>query len=391
MTEPKNNADLDLDLDLNLDGELPLPDETPVAAIPEESLKDGAEISIDPKELDSTPVVAELPGTPLLDLSTLGNVVELDGSVTPNALVSDLENAKTEMYQALHSQSILLGTIVSYMENKGKLYIEVNYRGIRVFIPMEEFLTPTTYAEAHTSKRIQVRYAQNWLGTSTEFVVVRYSRNSTMCIGSRAKAHNRLRQRFFIRNRQTGKMLLEEGSIVRCRINFVQPHWLSVNCCGVDCSISVQDVSYTRVEDLRDCFSNTDTIAVKITSLNKRKIPAEGPNGFPTYEVDLKLSRKEAHNDEIKFRYNRYSVNTCCVAEVTHIFQSGMMIVRMPDGITCLCSDKTQIRGRSAIRSDFISVGDRVQVFIVAKDDEKMRLHGVVFRCERAKKMQGII
>lgn len=381
MNEPKN-TDLDLDLNLDLTEDFPLTDETPVALTDSDSaLEDGAEIDLDPKSLDS----------PAVDFSALGNVIEMDGSVSRNLRATELENAKTEMYHAMQSQSILIGTIVSYCERNQKLYLEVNYRGLGVFIPMDEFLDSNTSDIAKESVRLQSRYALNWMGSSTEFVVVRYVRDGTTCIGSRAKAHNRLRQRFFARNTRTDKMLYEVGSIVRCRVNYVRQHWMSVNFCGVDCRILNRDISYQRIDDLRKYFANDQMIAVKITSLSKSKTPAVHKNDLPSYHVELTLSRKEAAREEQLINYNKYNLNSRYIATVTNVHPSGRIYVRMPDGISCLCSDKTQIRTQASVRSNFISVGDRVHILITAKDDQQMLLYGIIFRCDRIKKSLDII
>lgn len=199
------------------------------------------------------------------------------------------------------------------------------------------------------------------IGAVVEFIITGVVRETDMIVGSRTKAMEILRNRYYIPADRSRRAQIHAGRLVQSRIMAVTPYTLLLDIFGAECRINRQEVKWEWTASLTEDYTVGDILTVKIES-----VEIEGTT------VKVSATGKTGDNPDIaNLRYT--PVNSMQLGEVTS-YANGVYFIRLYAGVNavahiitgdkgCGVGDKVKLRVTSFNRNAGTVTGKIVAVF----------------------------
>lgn len=293
---------------------------------------------------------------------------------------SDGERKRTDMLELIDSQKskkILTGKVVA-MVMQGKIPCAIVKFGeyYRVLIPYEFFVVEREFDKKRlesmkpSEQLDQKRFMINQRITSeVDFIVNRIDEENEVIIGNRVQAMQKKFKNWYLgTSPRTGEYLLNEGKIVEGRVVFSTSDYATIEVFGKEVRLTAEDLSWRYIPDISAEFEVGQTVPVCITKLEREKVGK-------AVNVKTKFSVKMAKPDNRLVYFNKYPLNTVISAVVSGVNEYGIFTrIEDEDGemdILCQFSD----------HDDKIPpVGSKVLVYILQKNEEKLRIFGRIVK-----------
>ena len=265
------------------------------------------------------------------------------------------------------TRRILTGTLdgVEKMDS-GLTIAVVNYRGIRVAIPVKEMLlssggkTPSGREFMEMMDQMH-RILNARLGSEIDFIVKGYDNNARSVVASRKEAMYRKRQTFYLDADEMGEHMIYEGRVVQARVVAVAEKVIRVEVFGVETSIVARDLSWEWLGNARDHFNVGDRILVRVQKINRTDLE------HLSIRVDVRsVSATNSHDNLQKCMPQcRY------VGRVTDV-RNGVVFVRLNNGVNAIA--------HSCYDSRYPGKKDDVSFAVTRLDAERGVAVGIITR-----------
>lgn len=249
------------------------------------------------------------------------------------------------------------------------------YKGWKIYIPREEFLPPYSLTAEERGDEEEINKRLNWYqGAEVDIIPTSFFSDMKIVVASRVQAMEVKKNQYWFaknvvrRGHQTVERdLLREGSRVEARIVHVARTLLTIEIFGVESRIPIEEVSYSRLQDLRTKYECGDTTFVRITKLIRSD---------DTRDVRFEASIKQAYPNPREAAFQMYKKNGIYDGYVVMIKtdpekgeRSGAFVV-LKDGdeeIDILCNYP---------KDKLVEIGDKVRVGITMKNENSLRMFG---------------
>lgn len=265
------------------------------------------------------------------------------------------------------TRRILTGTLdgVEKMDS-GLTIAVVNYKGIRVAIPVKEMLlssggkTPSGREFMEMMDQMH-RILNARLGSEIDFIVKGYDNNARSVVASRKEAMYRKRQTFYLDTDEMGEHMIYEGRVVQARVVAVAEKVIRVEVFGVETSIVARDLSWEWLGNARDHFNVGDRILVRVLKINRTDLE------HLSIRVDVRsVSATNSHDNLQKCMPQcRY------VGRVTDV-RNGVVFVRLNNGVNAIA--------HSCYDSRYPGKKDDVSFAVTRLDAERGVAVGIITR-----------
>lgn len=210
------------------------------------------------------------------------------------------------------------------------------------------------------------------LGAEIDFVV-RFTREADgYVIGDRLQALNNRGLRYY--TSQNGrKPQIIPGMIVQAKIIAIAREYITVDACGAEFRIPLEEISWLYNADARDfdgiktaeCYMVGEPVNVKILTAEVKKVKKRN-TAYTIIEATGSIKQAQP-NPRLKY-FNEFNIGDIHAGVITGITESGVY-VNLSNKMDCLCKFP-----RSGRRMPVM--GESVIVQIFAKDEEKKFLYG---------------
>ena len=265
------------------------------------------------------------------------------------------------------TRRILTGTLdgVEKMDS-GLTIAVVNYKGIRVAIPVKEMLlssggkTPSGREFMEMMEQMH-RILNARLGSEIDFIVKGYDNNARSVVASRKEAMYRKRQTFYLDTDEMGEHMIYEGRVVQARVVAVAEKVIRVEVFGVETSIVARDLSWEWLGNARDHFNVGDRILVRVLKINRTDLE------HLSIRADVRsVSATNSHDNLQKCMPQcRY------VGRVTDV-RNGVVFVRLNNGVNAIA--------HSCYDSRYPGKKDDVSFAVTRLDAERGVAVGIITR-----------
>ncbi len=151
-----------------------------------------------------------------------------------------------------------------------------------------------------------------------------------------------------------------ENKIVVGTVKKIMPYGAFVDVDGVDCFVHISEVSYERVNNIEDVLKVGQKYPFKVISVDR-------------VEKKVGLSYKQTQPKPSQVLISKYQVGEIVEGEVIKLLAFGA-IIKLENGATgMLHISKATTQERKSIH-EIVHVGDKLQVEIIEKDEERNRL-----------------
>lgn len=283
-------------------------------------------------------------------------VVSLDGQLS--SLTSEARRRQDiiDLSESMKSHRIITGTIAGIErmdENTDLAYAVVYHGAFKVIIPASEMFefdeeTADHYRSAILSRR---------LGAEIDYVVKGIDLDAGVAAGSRLDAMRQRRRAYYLDTDRNGNRQLEVGDIAEARVVSVIRSGAFVELFGIEQFIPLEELSYLRWVDATMHFRVGGKVLVKVLELDRSD----------RNHIKIKLSVKQAGEDDLKQAISRFKVGNLYVGSVTMITAAGVFVAF--ENVSCLCQFPKRKRP---------AIGSPVTVRILGADLDRMRLWGAI-------------
>lgn len=150
------------------------------------------------------------------------------------------------------------------------------------------------------------------------------------------------------------------NKIVRGKVAKIMPYGAFVNVDGFDCFLHISQISYDRLEKVEDALTVGDEKQFKVIGLDRENKKVE-------------LSLKALLKNPKQARIEELVVGQDYDGEVIKLLQFGA-IVKVENGATGLLHISNATDDRTKKIYEIVKVGDRVQVEVLSKDEQEMKV-----------------
>lgn len=242
-----------------------------------------------------------------------------------------------EIQNSYRTRRIVTGTLDGIERTESGLALAVvNYKGVRVAIPIKEMMLytermPTGKAYAELMEQLN-RILNSRLGAEIDFIVKGYDNSTHSVVASRKDAMLRKRQTFYLDTDALGETMIYEGRVVQARVVAVAEKIVRVEVFGVECSIRARDLSWEWIGNARDHFSVGDRVLVRVLSINRPNVEDI------TITADIRSVSSATNCDNLKkcVPQARYA------GRITDV-RNGVVYLRLNNGVNAIahsCYDR---------------------------------------------------
>lgn len=260
--------------------------------------------------------------------------IDADGEV-------DTEENRTDIiwHEIRHShikRRILNGMLGGIEKNEaGQYYAVADYKGFRIVIPLKEMFAdfPNDLHGDKYKETVNKYYKRlnSMLGAEIDFIVMGTDNKDRIAVASRREAMFKKRQIFYFNDDENGMPKIFENRIVQARVIAVSEKSLMVEIFGVDCPMSLRDLSRDWIGDARERFSIGDEILVRIKEVKSENLKAlavraDARSVSETGSSNLNLCKKQG-------KYAGKVIDT----------HKGVVFVRLSNGVNAIahsCLDR---------------------------------------------------
>jgi ribosomal protein S1 len=259
-----------------------------------------------------------------------------------------------EVQNAYRTRKMITGILsgVEKTETGGVIAV-VDYRGLRVAIPVDEAISLENKDKTDTNTSVYERQSKiigNMLGAEVDFVVRGIDSKSHSIVGSRKEAELRKRRLFYFDTDSTKRPKIYEGRTVQARVLAVSEKGLRVEVFGAECPIYSRDISWEWIGDVRDSFNIGDRVLVKVTEIR----------GETAENLSIRASIKETLPDTSGENLKKCRPQGKYAGKIIDIYK-GAVFVRLGVGVNAIAHSCQDVR--KPCKKDDIS-------FVVTKIDE---------------------
>lgn len=294
---------------------------------------------------------------------------------------SDGERKRQDMLELIDSQKskkILTGKVVA-MVMEGKMPCAMVKFGeyYRVLIPYDWFVVEREHdkkrlAEMKPSEQVdQKRFMINQrILSEVDFIVHSIDEENEIIVANRVQAMQKKMSNWYLgRSPRTGEYLLSEGKRAEARVVFSTSDYVTIEVFGKEARLTAEDLSWRYIPDISTEFRVGSTVPVCITELRREKTTEK------TTTIHTKFSVKLAKPDTRMVYFNKYPINTVVSGVVVGVNEYGIF-TRIEDtdgGMDILCQF-------SDYDDEIPPVGSQVLVYILQKNEEKLRIFGRIVK-----------
>lgn len=262
------------------------------------------------------------------------------------------------------TRRILTGTLDGVEKTESGLTLAVvNYRGMRVAIPVKEMLLYTG-EDAPSGREFMDslhRILSSRLGAEIDFIVKGYDNETRSVVASRKEAMYRKRQIFYMERDEFGEYMIYEGRVVQARVVAVAEKLIRVEVFGVETSIVARGLSWEWIGDARDYYSVGDRVLVRVQRISRPNVKNL------SIRADIRSVSTATSRDNLSkcIPQSRYA------GTVTDI-RNGVVFVRLNNGVNAIahsCYD-TRYPGKK----------DAVSFVVTRLDEERGVATGIITR-----------
>ncbi len=261
--------------------------------------------------------------------------LEVDGDVTTES--HEMDVVWHEILTSYKNRRILTGMLGGVEETEnGKTLAVVDYKGVRVVIPLKEMLVKleknlkgTEYSEMI---RRQNKLLSNMLGCEIDFIVKGVESKTRTVVASRKEAMLRKRQTFYMNTDAAGNYRIFEGRKVQARVIAVAEKAIRIEAFGVECSIMARDLSWDWIGDANERFFVGDQILVRILEVKRDNIE----------DISIKADVKSISENTNRTYLKQCRVQSKYAGKVTDVHK-GVVYVRLNNGANAIahtCLDR---------------------------------------------------
>ncbi len=203
---------------------------------------------------------------------------------------------------------------------------------------------------------VALKNHHKYVGRQMEAVVTEIDKEAKRIVGSVKLLQEQTR--VAIENNFWNSIFINK--IVRGKVARIMPYGAFVNVDGVDCFLHISQISYERLEKVEDALSIGDERQFKVIGLDRENKKVE-------------LSLKALQKDPKQSRIEELVVGQVYDGEVVKLLQFGA-IVKVENGATGLLHISNATDDRTKKIYEIVKVGDRVQVEVIAKDEEQAKV-----------------
>lgn len=319
--------------------------------------------------------VDTVPDTSTLSSERQKRIISITGrleALTPDRKeLIDIQDVYASRDTHTYLTGVVSGLKMTRVRDKDIPIAVVQYGSLQVYILPDHFIDePPANTTNYPLEALQAAYIRQAIGAKVDFVVTRIipdgDNNTVLVHGNRVAAMKVKRFRRFFgwngKGEKVGAPYVYQGARVEARVVAVKPKFMRVEVLGTTVTMLGNDLSHTRIPDLRTEFHTGDTIVVKITEM---KLDHE------TGKVQLRVSRKDAIDNPKYRHFHKYAVDDLRLATVYALTNTGIF-VHFEDGVECRCPHCAP-----PLRP---AVGKRVQVRIKNTDPATCNIYGVIAR-----------
>ena len=241
----------------------------------------------------------------------------------------------------------------------------VNYKGIRVAIPVKEMMLYTgkmpsgrEYLELMDNLH---RILNSRIFSEIDFIVKGYDNDSRSVVGSRRDAMLRKRQTFYMDTNEFGEHMIYEGRVVQARVVAVAEKVIRVEVFGVETSIVARGLSWEWIGNARDHFAVGDRILVRVLRINRTDLE------HLSIRADVRSVSATNSHDNLK-----KCLPQCRYAGRVTDVRNGVVFIRLNNGVNAIahsCYD-TRYPGKK----------DDVSFAVTRLDEEQGVAIGIITR-----------
>ena len=256
---------------------------------------------------------------------------------------------------------------VERLENGVRIAI-IDYKGIRVSIPMSEMMINIPRPDGQTDEVYNIRLSQvinRMMGAEIDFIVRGTTNDgiNRVAVASRKAAMMSLRRRFYLNSGVSGKPVIYPGRAVEARIVAVSDLAIRVDIFGVETTIHSAYLSWGNLGDISDEFYVGNTILVYVSDVT----------GDTPESIRINADLRSLTEDNTLKKLEELKLQTNCLATVTNVVK-GIIILSLVDGIRAISHECLDRKGRKPGR------GDQVLFVVTRKDMERGVAIGTVSR-----------
>lgn len=264
------------------------------------------------------------------------------------------------------TRRILTGTLDGVEKTDSGLTLAVvNYKGIRVAIPVKEMMLYTgkmpsgrEYLELMDNLH---RILNSRIFSEIDFIVKGYDNDSRSVVGSRRDAMLRKRQTFYMDTNEFGEHMIYEGRVVQARVVAVAEKVIRVEVFGVETSIVARGLSWEWIGNARDHFAVGDRILVRVLRINRTDLE------HLSIRADVRSVSATNSHDNLK-----KCLPQCRYAGRVTDVRNGVVFIRLNNGVNAIahsCYD-TRYPGKK----------DDVSFAVTRLDEEQGVAIGIITR-----------
>ena len=233
-----------------------------------------------------------------------------------------------ELRTAMKSKRILSAKLEGIEKLPSGSYLAiVYYKEFRIVIPASEMMININEYDDETNLEVNNRYAQilsRMLGAEIDFIISGIDKKEKRIVASRKAAMLRKRQIYYI-NEIDGKPRITVGKKVESRIVAVGDKIIRVEMFGVETVVSIKNVAWEWIEDLRDRFEVGERVYVKIMELEV----------VDQNEIHVVASIKDAVDNSSKDNIKKCILQGKYIGKVTGLDQN-VIYVRLNVGVNAI-------------------------------------------------------
>lgn len=290
-------------------------------------------------------------------------------SIDENVLAETSEDMFNKTYSALKNSvssegidAILTGK-VSGVETVNKMPVAVIfYDMFKIIIPAVEFMD-VEVREGNDPMNLYRILMNKRLGSEVDYIVKVVDKDKKIAIASRKEAMKIIKDQAYFAKDENGNYVIEEDSILETRVVAVMRAGIIVEAFGVETYIPPKDLSYSRVYDSAELFTQGDRVLVKVKGIER------GADN----KVVLVFSVKEAYDNPIGENIAKYNEGDIYTGKVT-LIDNKNVFVKLDGNVDVLCKYPTRLNPL---------VDSEVAVRITLKNTDMNRLFGIIINVAR--------
>lgn len=286
----------------------------------------------------------------------------------PVISIAERRNAQTESDRA---KDQLLDLMESYKANRiltdsvqgvekiDGSYAAVLYHGdFKVIVPATEAINPPQDYRGRDPEAVHRYMLSKRLGAEFDYIVKGMDPETCIAVASRFDAMKARQKEYFFTRDRDGNNKLYDGILAEARIISVIKSGIFIDLFGVECFVSMRELSYQRLIDASAYYRPGQRVIVRVLKIDR----SDKTN------VKIAASVKQAQKNPFEKAFRKYVVGSHYLGTVTMVDANGVFVA-MNGGVDCLCEYPR--RGRPPI-------GSQVTVRILGIDRGKQRIWGVI-------------